>query len=293
MICSTKTVTMCQNMLPFLFEESRRFGYISRMFFKMLALRIIQARSFKKSSGVIFLTSYAKNFVSNLIDLDKKNSIVVPHGVEKRFYLTPRLQKKITDYSFDKPFKILYVSVLMPYKMQLEVVRAVHVLRESGIPLEISFVGSSWSWYGERVREELNQLDRHRTYLKWHENIDFRILHEVYHSADGFLFASSCENLPNILIEAMAAGLPITCSDRPAMKEVLADGGIYFDPNDDQSIVDAILLLLNNREYREVLSATAYNKSLQYSWENCSKETFCFLVDVLNNLKKTGITAHV
>ena len=293
LICSKKTVTMCQNMLPFLFEESRRFGYISRMFFKMLALRIIQKRSFKKSSGVIFLTSYAKNFVSDLIGLDKKVSIVVPHGMEKRFYLTPRFQKKITDYSFEKPFKILYVSVLMPYKMQLEVARAVHALRESGIPLEISFVGSSWSWYGESVKGELSQLDRHHLYLKWFENIDFYKLHEIYHAADGFLFASSCENLPNILLEDMCAGLPIACSDLPAMREVLADGGIYFDPSDEYSIAEAIALLLNDRENRVFLSSEAFRKSQLYSWERCSRETFLFLIDIVKGFNRSGTTSHV
>ena len=55
-----------------------------------------------------------------------------------------------------------------------------------------------------------------------------------------FIFASSCENMPITLIEGMASGLPIACSDRGPMPEVLQDGGVYFNPEDCKSIVFAI-----------------------------------------------------
>ena len=35
--------------------------------------------------------------------------------------------------------------------------------------------------------------------------------------------------MPNTLVEAMASGLPIACSDRGPMPEVLGDGGVLFD----------------------------------------------------------------
>ena len=44
------------------------------------------------------------------------------------------------------------------------------------------------------------------------------------------IFASSCESSSCVLIENMASGLPIACSNRGPMPEVLKDGGVYFDP---------------------------------------------------------------
>jgi len=43
---------------------------------------------------------------------------------------------------------------------------------------------------------------------------------------DLFIFASSCENMPNTLLEGMASDLPIACSNRGPMPEVLRDGGV-------------------------------------------------------------------
>jgi len=97
-------------------------------------------------------------------------------------------------------------------------------------------------------------------------------------SADLFIFASSCENMPNTLVEAMAAGLPIACSDRGPMPEVLKDGGVYFDPENPDSIANAIENLLVHPEKCQQLAARARELASQYSWRRCAEETFSFIV---------------
>ena len=52
----------------------------------------------------------------------------------------------------------------------------------------------------------------------------------VLSKANLFIFASSCENMPNTLLEGMASGLPIACSDRGPMPETLQDRGILSMP---------------------------------------------------------------
>src|SRR5690606_20771522 len=105
--------------------------------------------------------------------------------------------------------------------------------------------------------------------LKKHEE-----LHSIYKSADAFVFASSCENMPNILLEAMAAGLPIACSDKGPMPEVLNDAGVYFDPTEVQSIYKTLKSLLDDKNKRKQLAEKAYNSVQNYSWKDCSDKTF-------------------
>ena len=92
-----------------------------------------------------------------------------------------------------------------------------------------------------------------------------------------FVFASSCENMPNTLIEAMAAGMPIVCSNRGPMPEVLKDGGIYFDPENFDSIAIAIEQLFENKLLRDKLAKKAELLSRRYSWKKCANETWVFL----------------
>ena len=46
----------------------------------------------------------------------------------------------------------------------------------------------------------------------------------------------------------MASGIPIACSNRGPMPEILRDGGIYFDPENVDSIKDALELMINDTE---------------------------------------------
>ena len=70
--------------------------------------------------------------------------------------------------------------------------------------------------------------------------IAFDEIHHCYMSSDAFVFASSCENLPNILIEAMASGMPIICSSLGPMPEVLGEQGLYFDPFEPETLKSGI-----------------------------------------------------
>ena len=88
--------------------------------------------------------------------------------------------------------------------------------------------------------------------------------------SDIFIFASSCENMPNTLVEGMAIGMPIACSDRGPMPEILEDGGVYFDPEDEVSISKCIEKIITDREIREKIAARAKILSKKYSWEKCS-----------------------
>ena len=96
---------------------------------------------------------------------------------------------------------------------------------------------------------------------------------------DGIIFASTCENMPNILIESMGSGLPIACSDKMPMPEFLCDGGYYFNANSISSICDSIIELLNdNNKTRKIQKNLKLIRSL--SWEETSKKTFSFIESV-------------
>ena len=277
-ICrSVPTVTMSQNMLPFEPNEARRFGRWSAMRLKMWLLRQSQGRSLRRASGVIFLTKYAKESVAAFLGGITRPVALIPHGIERRFVQPPRAQLEMHQYSMTRPFRLLYVSILMPYKHQVEVALAVSQLRGEGLPIEMLFIGADWGGYGRKFRKLLQCLDPGQTYLRWPGGVPFGELDRHYREANAFVFASSCENLPNIMIEAMASGLPIASSNRGPMPEVLAEAGIYFDPENPDSIAAALRQLVQNVVSRSKLAAAAWEKSQAYSWEHCAADTFEFI----------------
>ena len=274
------TVTMSQNLLPFEPREALRFGRWSPMRLKMRLLRASQGRSFARADGVIVLTRYAQSVVTRQVRGGVRASALVPHGIEPRFLQAPRRQRSFEEFTAQAPLQLLYVSILMPYKHQSSVALAVSRLRAQGLPVAVRFIGASWGDGGARLRRLMDELDPARAFLHWSGPEPFDALHRHYQAADACVFASSCENLPNILIEAMAAGVPIACSDRGPMPEVLGEAGVYFDPEKPQQIADALGRLAQDAALRARLAQAAWLGAQAYSWARCARDTFAFVAQV-------------
>lgn len=273
-------VTMSRNMLPFEWRELRRYG-LSRTGLRLRVLRLVQTRSFRHADGVIFLTDYAKQRVSQVTgDLAGKVA-VIPHGVSKRFDQSPREQRAIGEYSGKRPYRLLYVSIVDEYKHQWNVVRAVKRLRdETGWPLVLDLVGPGYKPSLERLRAATEECDPEGRWVAYHGPVDYKAVHAFYARADLGIFASSCENMPNTLVETMAAGIPLASSNRGPMPETLADTGDYFDPEDIGSIANTLAGLISSPERRTRLATASHARARQYTWEACADSTLSFLAHV-------------
>jgi glycosyltransferase involved in cell wall biosynthesis len=277
--CLVPMVTMSQNMLPFERDRAALFGRWSWMRLKMRLLRFSQGWSFKRAQGVIFLTQYAQDTVTKALGGIRGLTALVPHGIEQRFVMHPRAQRSQQALS-QQPLQLLYVSIQMPYKHHLELMRAVAQLKAQGRSVVLRMVGGHVGRYADEVQHQRLALDPEGAFLQDLGHVNFEQLHELYQQADVFVFASSCENLPNILIEAMAAGLPIACAQRGPMPEVLGDAGVYFDPESPETIAQAIASLADDPNLRAQLAQRAWQKAQAYSWERCARETLDFVAQV-------------
>jgi glycosyltransferase involved in cell wall biosynthesis len=279
-------VTMSQNMLPFQWREARRYG-ISGMAVRLLLVHFAQKRNFRRADGVIFLTPYAADVILKSVGKHRGTTTVIPHGVEERFLRSPRAQRPITDYSAADPFRILYVSIVDVYKHQWHVAEAVAQLRAEGYPVQLEMVGPAYGPAMRRLRPVLQRRDPDGKFLRYTGNIDYARLHETYYAADLNVFASSCENMPIILLEAMASGLPIACSERGPMPGMLGEGGSYFDPESPGSIAASLRILLDSPELRAKRARAALERTQQYSWTRCARETFDFFSRVRDAYEKS------
>jgi glycosyltransferase involved in cell wall biosynthesis len=271
-----KIVSFSQNMLPFEKKESKRFSrWQDRLRFKILFFT--QKYTFKRSKGVIFLTKYAQNYITNSINL-KSESIIIPHGINPSFTAKPRLQQPISEYTFVSPFKLLYVSIITVYKHQWNVALAVLKLREEGYPIELDLIGGSTQESLDLLnivlKSDINKVVNYRGLIPYEE------LGDIYKNANAFVFASSCENMPIILIEAMTAGLPIVSSNMGPMPEVLGDSAFFFNPLDVNDIYYAIKKMLDSNDLRTKKVESSFSKSINYTWQSCSHKTFEYLSKV-------------
>jgi len=81
----------------------------------------------------------------------------------------------------------------------------------------------------------------------------------AYRNASIFVLPSYREGMPMVLLEAMAAGLPVICSNVGAIPEVVTHGvtGLLIDPGDREALASRLLELLRDRELRSRLGEAA------------------------------------
>ena len=275
-------VTLSQNMLPFEKEEAKAYGLKMRLRLKILYYT--QSYTFKKANGLIFLSEYARNYILNKTHIEKRSTTLIPHGVDIAFQMPPRPQKKPNEYDTSSPFELLYISYISIYKHQWNIAEAVCQLHLEGIPIKLKLIGS--------VLDSFEKLETiMKNYPNFKECIDYKggMPHEAlpfeYQTADAFVFGSSCENLPIILLEAMKAGLPIASSNYGPMSEIMGASAIYFNPKKVSSIKNALYILFHNTELRQQIAHQAYHIGNTYCWKNCSERSISYLLEVAENYK--------
>jgi glycosyltransferase involved in cell wall biosynthesis len=278
-------VTMCQNMLPFSPSEGRRYG-LTYQGFRVLLLRHLQARAFRRSDGVIFLNRYAKDAVLRYIGSCQGQVAVIPHGAAPEPD-SPRPAKSPTN-PHPGALKVVYVSIVDVYKHQWHVVDAVARARSAtSVPLQLDLVGPAYPPALRRLRRALARFDGDGKWARYVGPVPANDIAQHYARADIGVFASSCENMPIILLEMMSAGLPIVCSDRGPMPDVLRDAGIYCDPESPDSIARALCRLVADSQLRAAMSVRAQVGAQRYTWDQCARDTFGFLRQVRDGFSNT------
>ncbi|HEY6921905.1 MAG TPA: glycosyltransferase family 1 protein, partial [Steroidobacteraceae bacterium] len=268
------SVVLSQDLLSYEPGEMRRFG-ISKARIRLILLRYIQARSLKRATAAIFLTHYAARIIQKFTG-PLSRIAVIPHGVGESF----RHDGRRRDWPAPgAEIRCLYVSNTEMYKHQWHVVRAIGELRRRGHNVSLTLAGGGSGPAQHLLNAEIERTDPNRQFIKDIGAVPHDGIPGLLTEADLFVFASSCENMPVTLIEAMASGVPIASSNRGPMPEVLANGGVYFDPEDPLSIAEAVGKIVTESGLRREIAAQGARLARQYSWERCAAETWAFLRD--------------
>ena len=252
-----KSILMPQNLLPYEPTEIRRFKYYSRIKFHLI--RYLQVFSMKKSTGVIYLSNYAHKVIKKYVG--EKKFQIIQHGVE-------RVESPVKKGSSELNF--LYVSPFLPYKHQHNVLLAFDQIATYNKEIRLTLVG-------QQTQKKLPRL-KNKCQINIVGNVPSSEVDRYYKEADIFIFASTCENFPITVIEAMSYSLPILISNYGVMPEVLKTiPNFYLDPTNIHSICNAIKFAINNPDELEKQAKSNFKISQGFSLDKCYNEAFNFL----------------
>jgi glycosyltransferase involved in cell wall biosynthesis len=107
-------------------------------------------------------------------------------------------------------------------------------------------------------------------FLGW---VDDAEMDGLYAAADAFVFPSLSEGFGLPLLEAMARGVAVACSNRPPLTEVAGDAAVLFDPTRPRAIADAVARLLDDEALRRRLQARGRERAARFTWSATAQGT--------------------
>ena len=97
---------------------------------------------------------------------------------------------------------------------------------------------------------------------------------EIYNSSDVFVLPSRDEGVPRTILEAMACGLPIVCTDLPQLSDLISGCGITIPIGDPISCANAISNIISNKSLAQKFGENSREKIVKnHSWDLTVKKT--------------------
>lgn len=157
------------------------------------------------------------------------------------------------------PGYLLHVGTVEPRKNLVRLVEAVRMLDD---PPPLVLVGNR-GWSDEPILAAIAAAGDRVVHLEFVSELDLQAL---YSRAALLVYPSRYEGFGMPLVEALAAGTPVACSELPVFREVAGDAAVYFDPTAPGAIAETVEKLLAEDTERERLAADGPARAARYTW---------------------------
>jgi len=189
---------------------------------------------------------------------------VIYHGVDRAFFALDR--------GAIEPF-LLCVSTLHPHKNLERLIRA-YAQKPRPEKLVLAGMKGFQTKEIEALIAKLKMQDRIQL-TGWIPRAE---LVGLFARAQAFVYPSTFEGFGMPVIEALAAGIPVACSQIPPLKEIAGDAALFFDPTSEDAIAVALDRILNDKPLRAKLQAAGPGQARPFHWTRAAEETLAVLL---------------
>jgi glycosyltransferase involved in cell wall biosynthesis len=225
-----------------------------------------------RAAIIITPSEYSRRSIVELLGVPEDRVLVVPHGVtgSLREPADPaRLAEVRSRLGVRKPY-LLFVSKLDPLK-NIDILLSVFARVREQLDVQLVLAGPA-GWY-------LPVLERRAAELSVSDDVHFlghvsdEALHALYWGAEAMVFPSLFEGFGLPVLEAMACGTPVVCSDHCSLPEVAGDAAMLVDPTDVDALAAGVLRVVSDDALKARMSEAGLQRSRQFTWTKAAEQT--------------------
>jgi glycosyltransferase involved in cell wall biosynthesis len=240
------------------FLRFRTFSHVTT-----LALRFTVVPPARRADWLIAVSSAARDEAITQLGLDPERFTVVPNGAGRPQLGAADLHTVRSKYDLADRRIVLSVGAKRPHKNQALLVRASASLPEDVV---VVLAGRPEA-YDAELRRLADRLDVDER-LRFVDYVSDEDLEALWRLASAAAFPTRAEGFGLPVLEAMARGVPVACSDIPVLREVGGDLPHYFDPDDPASAAMAI-----GRALGDLRADALRTRAAGFSWDRAAAET--------------------
>ncbi len=251
----------------------------------LLFLKSIIYMSAKSAHAVLTLSEKSKRDIVKFYSI-APDRVTVTHLASEKSVFRARPPEESTairrKYGLPPGF-VLYLASSLPHKNYERLLKAFKLVKISRPELKLALAGAR-DYGQEAIRRKIGELglDEDVIFLGW---LPYEDIPAVYSAAGLFVFPSLHEGFGIPVIEAMASGVPVVCSNIEPLDEVAGEAALFVDPLSVESIAHGMLRVLEDPALRKRLVTEGLKRSAGFSWERTAEQTFKAISDAVAGLK--------
>jgi len=221
------------------------------------------------ASHVLTISNTVRLEILEHFKLPEERVTAIPLAPDPNFYPRTRSQISSTVNKLGLPDEyLLFVGTLEPRKNLSNLIQALALMNHK-IPLVIA----GWSGWGDKSwLQHIHDLKiSNRVYLAGH--VGEEDLACLYSQAAALAYPSFYEGFGLPLLEAMACGCPVVCSNVSALPETAGEAALYINPQMPQDIAQALDRIVEDQSLARDLTEKGMRRAAAFTWERAAKKT--------------------
>lgn len=234
-------------------------------------MRVLVPLAVRRSDRVIVDSDSTRADLVELLGTSAELIDVVPLGIGSIRRRDPLPEAELRErLDLGERRVALSLSAKRPHKNLAALLGALARMDQTSRPLLV--VPGYATWHEAELRERAAALgvERDVRFLGW---LSGEELEGLWGLAELFVYPSLYEGFGLPVLEAMARGVPVACSNVSSLPEVAGEAALLFDPNDEGEIASAMGRLLVSRVEATRLRALGLQQAARFSWKHTARLT--------------------